>query len=151
MTYGIVDIAITPAVCRAQAEMGADRLWVRLQGAPRIRPVLDERNRVHRTARQLLYGIGFGNGRPYVQHRGGPQGFLKVLDDRTLAFIDHRGNRLYISTGNLAENDRTCLFLMDYPARTRLKIRSWNSTRTRCSRRASQTVNMEPRLNAFSS
>jgi hypothetical protein len=61
-------------------------------------------------------------GWPYVQHRGGPPGFLKVLDDRTLAFVDYRGNRQYISTGNLAENDRTCLFLMDYPARTRLKI-----------------------------
>jgi predicted pyridoxine 5'-phosphate oxidase superfamily flavin-nucleotide-binding protein len=62
------------------------------------------------------------SGWPYVQHRGGPLGFLKVLDDRTLAFVDYRGNRQYISTGNLADNDRTCLFLMDYPARTRLKI-----------------------------
>jgi predicted pyridoxine 5'-phosphate oxidase superfamily flavin-nucleotide-binding protein len=61
-------------------------------------------------------------GWPYVQHRGGPPGFLKVLDDRTLAFLDYRGNRQYISTGNLAENDRICLFLIDYPARTRLKI-----------------------------
>jgi predicted pyridoxine 5'-phosphate oxidase superfamily flavin-nucleotide-binding protein len=61
-------------------------------------------------------------GWPYVQHRGGPRGFLKVIDDRTLAFADYRGNRQYISTGNIAANDRVSLFLMDYPRRTRLKI-----------------------------
>jgi predicted pyridoxine 5'-phosphate oxidase superfamily flavin-nucleotide-binding protein len=61
-------------------------------------------------------------GWPYVQHRGGPRGFLKVIDARTLAFADYRGNRQYISTGNLAADDRACLFLMDYPRRARLKI-----------------------------
>ncbi len=61
-------------------------------------------------------------GWPYVQHRGGPRGFLKVVDDRTLAFADYSGNRQYISTGNVAANSRACLFLMDYPRRTRLKI-----------------------------
>jgi len=61
-------------------------------------------------------------GWPYVQHRGGPAGFLRVLDDRTLAFADFRGNRQYISIGNLAADDRTALILMDYPRRRRLKI-----------------------------
>ena len=61
-------------------------------------------------------------GWPYVQHRGGPRGFLKLIDDRTLAFADYRGNRQYISTGNLAADDRACLFLMDYAHRARLKI-----------------------------
>ena len=61
-------------------------------------------------------------GWPYVQHRGGPRGFLKCVDDRTLAFADYRGNRQYISTGNLAADDRACLFLMDYADRARLKI-----------------------------
>ncbi len=61
-------------------------------------------------------------GWPYVQHRGGPPGFLKQLDERTLAFADRRGNRQYISVGNLAADDRTCLFLMDYGRRARLKI-----------------------------
>ena len=61
-------------------------------------------------------------GCPYVQHRGGPRGFLKVVDEKTLAFADYRGNRQYISTGNLAADDRACLFLMDYPHRARLKI-----------------------------
>jgi predicted pyridoxine 5'-phosphate oxidase superfamily flavin-nucleotide-binding protein len=61
-------------------------------------------------------------GWPYVQHRGGPRGFLKVLDEHSLAFADYRGNKQYISTGNVAANDRVCLFLMDYPRKARLKI-----------------------------
>jgi uncharacterized protein len=62
------------------------------------------------------------NGWPYIQHRGGPVGFLHLMDNRTLAFADFRGNRQMLSTGNLAANDRVALFLMDYPQRTRLKI-----------------------------
>jgi len=62
------------------------------------------------------------NGWPYIQHRGGPLGFLHEMDNRTLAFADYRGNRQLLSTGNLAVNDRVALFLMDYPQRTRLKI-----------------------------
>jgi hypothetical protein len=62
------------------------------------------------------------DGWPYIQHRGGPTGFLAVLDDRTLAFADYAGNKQYITTGNLTENDRFAMFLMDYPGRTRLKI-----------------------------
>ncbi len=61
-------------------------------------------------------------GWPYIQHRGGPPGFLKVLDDRTLAFADFAGNKQFISTGNLTKDDRVALFLVDYPGRTRLKI-----------------------------
>jgi predicted pyridoxine 5'-phosphate oxidase superfamily flavin-nucleotide-binding protein len=61
-------------------------------------------------------------GWPYVQHRGGPPGFLRVIDDKTLAFADFRGNRQYISLGNVAADDRACLILMDYPRRARLKI-----------------------------
>src|ERR1700729_1593058 len=60
-------------------------------------------------------------GWPYIQHRGGPRGFLRVVDDRTLAFADYRGNRQYISVGNAAADDRACLFLMDYAHRARLK------------------------------
>jgi len=62
------------------------------------------------------------DGWPYLQHRGGPAGFLQVLDEHTLAFADYAGNKQYISTGNLTVNDRFALFLMDYPNRTRLKI-----------------------------
>ncbi|RVU35283.1 pyridoxamine 5'-phosphate oxidase [Hwanghaeella grinnelliae] len=63
-----------------------------------------------------------GEGQPYIQHRGGPEGFLQVLDPRTLAFADYAGNRQYISTGNLTENDKVFLFLMDYQNRQRIKI-----------------------------
>lgn len=62
------------------------------------------------------------NSWPYVQHRGGPQGFLKVIDSETLAFADFRGNRQYISTGNFRTNDKVALFFMDYVNRTRLKV-----------------------------
>ena len=62
------------------------------------------------------------NGWPYIQHRGGSAGFLRVWDPQTLAFADYRGNRQMLSTGNLAANDRVALFLMDYPQRTRVKI-----------------------------
>jgi predicted pyridoxine 5'-phosphate oxidase superfamily flavin-nucleotide-binding protein len=62
------------------------------------------------------------DGWPYIQHRGGPTGFLAVLDNRTLAFADYAGNKQYISTGNLSANDRFAIFLMDYPNQTRLKI-----------------------------
>jgi predicted pyridoxine 5'-phosphate oxidase superfamily flavin-nucleotide-binding protein len=59
---------------------------------------------------------------PYIQHRGGPAGFLRVLDEKTIAFADFRGNRQFVSAGNLAKNDRVALFLMDYPHQARLKI-----------------------------
>jgi predicted pyridoxine 5'-phosphate oxidase superfamily flavin-nucleotide-binding protein len=62
------------------------------------------------------------DGWPYIQHRGGPRGFLRVLDRRTLAFADYSGNKQYITAGNLSANDRFALFLMDYPNRTRLKV-----------------------------
>jgi len=62
------------------------------------------------------------NGWPYVQFRGGPKGFLKVIDDSTIAYVDFRGNGQYISTGNINDNNKTSLFLMDYPSQRRLKI-----------------------------
>ncbi len=61
-------------------------------------------------------------GQPYIQHRGGPKGFLKVIDSKTLGFADFSGNRQYISYGNLQDNNKICLFLMDYPNRTRIKL-----------------------------
>jgi len=67
------------------------------------------------------------DGQPYIQHRGGPKGFLRVLDEKTLAFADFSGNRQYITTGNLAENARAFIFLMDYANRQRVKL--WGSAR----------------------
>jgi predicted pyridoxine 5'-phosphate oxidase superfamily flavin-nucleotide-binding protein len=72
-------------------------------------------------------GTASADGQPYIQHRGGPPGFLRVLDERTIAFADYRGNRQYISTGNLSENPRVHLFLIDYAHRRRIKI--WGTAR----------------------
>ena len=66
-------------------------------------------------------------GAPYIQHRGGPKGFIKVLDDKTLGFADYAGNRQYITIGNLADNDRAYLFLLDFAARRRIKV--WGRAR----------------------
>lgn len=67
------------------------------------------------------------SGQPYIQHRGGPKGFMRALDDHTLGFVDYSGNRQYISTGNLTENDKICLFLVDYVHRQRVKV--WGTAR----------------------
>ena len=122
MPYGFLDIAITPSVRAAQAAMGAEGLWQDFKG----RRAFDRFTAAETTfiaARDSFYMATVSEtGWPYVQHRGGPPGFLKQLDERTLAFADRRGNRQYISVGNLAADDRTCLFLMDYGRRARLKI-----------------------------
>ncbi len=122
MSYGFLDIATTPSVRAAQAEMGADAHWAAFAGNRAFdRFTANESNFL--AARDSFYIATVSeDGWPYVQHRGGPAGFLKMVDDRTLAFADYRGNRQYISTGNLAANDRACLILMDYPRRARLKI-----------------------------
>lgn len=122
MSYGFLDIAMTPGVRAAQAAMGSDHLWTDFKGHRTF-----DRFTVNEAAfiadRDSFYIATVSEtGWPYMQHRGGPRGFLNVVDDRTLAFADYRGNRQYISIGNLAMNDRACLFLMDYPRRGRLKI-----------------------------
>ncbi len=122
MSYGFLDIAITPSVRAAQAEMGVDSLWSDFQGHRAFDRFTD--NEVAFIAERDSFYIATVSetGWPYVQHRGGPRGFLKVVDDRTLAFADFRGNRQYISTGNLQANDKVSLFLMDYRHRARLKV-----------------------------
>jgi len=122
MPYGFLDIAVTPSVQAAQAEMGADKLWANFKGHRTFDRFTDDEMAFIADRDSFYIASVSETGWPYVQHRGGPRGFLKVLDDRTLAFADYRGNRQYISTGNFAANDRACLFLMDYPRRARLKI-----------------------------
>ena len=122
MAYGFLDIAITPSVKAAQAAMGADAIWSDFRGHREFDRFTDAET-AFIAGRDSFYMASVSEtGWPYVQHRGGPPGFLKVLDDRTLAFADYRGNRQYISTGNFAANDRASLILMDYPSRSRLKI-----------------------------
>ncbi|MDQ0512492.1 pyridoxamine 5'-phosphate oxidase family protein [Ancylobacter amanitiformis] len=122
MTYGFLDIAVTPSVRAVQAEMGVDHLWQDFKGE-RTSDRFTENEAMFIAARDSFYMASVSEtGWPYVQHRGGPRGFLKLVDERTLAFADYRGNLQYISAGNLAADSRACLFLMDYTRRARLKI-----------------------------
>jgi predicted pyridoxine 5'-phosphate oxidase superfamily flavin-nucleotide-binding protein len=122
MSYGFLDIAMTPGVRAAQAANGSAEVYANFRGH-RSFDAFTEAEAEFIAARDSFYMATVSEtGWPYVQHRGGPPGFLRVLDPKTLACADFRGNRQYISVGNLGANDRTCLFLMDYPHRQRLKI-----------------------------
>ena len=122
MPNAFLTIATTPSVLAAQVANGSAGLYDKVGGSrPSDRLGLGESAFV--AARDSFYMASVSeSGWPYVQHRGGPQGFLKTLDETTLAFPDFRGNRQYISLGNAASNDRIALFLMDYPNRRRLKL-----------------------------
>jgi uncharacterized protein len=121
MPYHFLEVAVTPSVRAAQAAMGADQIWLGTQDRPS--DTFTDQEIAFIASRDSFYMASVSEtGWPYVQHRGGKPGFLKVVDQQTLAFADYRGNRQYISAGNLAANDRACLFLMDYARRARLKI-----------------------------
>lgn len=122
MAYGFLDIATTPGVRAVQAAMGSDHVWEGFKGR-RTFDRFTENEAAFIAERDSFYIATVSEtGWPYVQHRGGPRGFLTMLDDRTLAFADYRGNRQYITTGNTTSDDRVCLFLIDYPERARLKV-----------------------------
>jgi predicted pyridoxine 5'-phosphate oxidase superfamily flavin-nucleotide-binding protein len=122
------DVAFTPAVKAVQERRGSRKLYRRVEErrgwqttvTPDLAAFLAERDSAYLATANAA-------GQPYVQHRGGPKGFIHVLDDKTLGFADFVGNRQYITTGNLAENDRAFLFLMDYAHRHRIKI--WGRAR----------------------
>jgi len=122
MPYGFLDIATTPSVRAEQQASGSDRVY-RNYKADRAFDRFTPDEVAFIAARDSFYmATASETGWPYVQHRGGPRGFLKVVDEKTLAFADYRGNRQYISAGNLAADARAALILVDYPARARLKI-----------------------------
>ncbi|MBK4723011.1 pyridoxamine 5'-phosphate oxidase family protein [Azospirillum sp. YIM DDC1] len=122
MGFGFLDIAVTPAVRSVQKKLGVAHMWGNFKGRREFDRFSD-REAAFIAGRDSFYmATTSETGWPYLQHRGGPGGFLKLLDDRTLAFADYRGNFQYISVGNLSANDKACLFLMDYPRRARLKI-----------------------------
>lgn len=122
MAYGFLDIATTPSVRAVQDEMGSGPYWSEFKG-DRAFDRFTDNEAGFIAARDSFYMASVSEtGWPYVQHRGGPAGFLKLVDDRTLAFADYRGNRQYISAGNVRTDGRVCLFLMDYARRSRLKI-----------------------------
>jgi len=128
MTSPTSDIAFTPAVKALQERNGSRAGYARMAEkkdwhdtvTPDLAAFLAERD-------SFYLASASAEGRPYIQHRGGPKGFLKVLDDKRLAFADFGGNRQYISAGNLSENDQAAIFLMDYPNRRRLKL--WGRAR----------------------
>jgi len=122
MSYGFLDVATTPSVRAVQARMGANRIWQDFKGHREFDRFTENEAAFIADRDSFYLATVSETGWPYVQHRGGPRGFLKLVDDHTLAFADYRGNRQYISTGNLAAEDRACLLLMDHRHRARLKI-----------------------------
>lgn len=117
------DVAFTPAVKAIQARKGSRKAYANMEQGhgwrTRIEPELAE---VIAAQRSFFLATASADGQPYIQHRGGPAGFLRVLDEQTLAFADFAGNRQYISQGNLTENPKVQLFLIDYARRRRVKI-----------------------------
>jgi predicted pyridoxine 5'-phosphate oxidase superfamily flavin-nucleotide-binding protein len=122
MAYGFLDIAATPGVRAAQAAMGSDKVWQDFAGHREFNRFTPDEAAFIAQRDSFYMATVSETGWPYVQHRGGPPGFLKLIDETTLAFADYRGNRQYISLGNLAGDDRASLILMDYAGRARLKI-----------------------------
>lgn len=122
MTARYLDLMFSPAVKAVQQQNGSRDAYAKRDGATES-DVLTENEAQFIATRDSFYMASVGaSGWPYVQHRGGPMGFLRVLGGRTIGFADFRGNRQYVSVGNLADDNRVALFLMDYPRRARLKL-----------------------------
>jgi len=117
------DLAFTPSVKAVQARKGSRRAYARMEEAggwsTRITPDLKD---FIEAQTSIFFATANGSGQPYVQHRGGPPGFLRVLDDQTIGFVDFSGNRQFITTGNLLENPQAQLFLIDYASGHRVKV-----------------------------
>jgi len=122
------DVAFTPAVKAVQERRGSRKMYRRVEAkggwettiTPDLAAFIADRDSVY-------LATANAQGQPYIQHRGGPKGFIHVLDEKTLGFADFAGNRQYITTGNLAENDRAFMFFMDYAHKRRLKL--WGRAR----------------------
>jgi uncharacterized protein len=122
------DVAFTPAVKAIQERRGSRKAYKRVEDkggwhttvTPELAAFLAERDSAYLATANAA-------GQPYIQHRGGPKGFIRVIDEKTLGFVDFTGNQQYITTGNLAENDRAFIFLMDYAERRRVKL--WGRAR----------------------
>lgn len=122
------DVAFTPTVKAIQEERGSREAYARMEAGGGFRTEIDERLIAMLAATNTAYlGTVNGDGQPYIQHRGGPRGFIRVIGKRTLGFVDYVGNRQYVSTGNLKDNDKAFLFLMDYARKARIKI--WGRAR----------------------
>ncbi|TPK77395.1 pyridoxamine 5'-phosphate oxidase [Mesorhizobium sp. B2-4-15] len=124
----ISDVAFTPTVKAIQARKGSRQSYARVEErggwqadiTPDLAAFIEAQTSV-------FLSTANGDGQPYIQHRGGPAGFLKVLDEKTIGFADFSGNRQFITQGNLADNPRAFLFLIDYMLRQRIKV--WGTAR----------------------
>jgi predicted pyridoxine 5'-phosphate oxidase superfamily flavin-nucleotide-binding protein len=122
------DIAFTPAVKAIQTAKGSRDAYAHVEARGGWRTEIDERlAALLAEANSIYLATASADGQPYIQHRGGPKGFVKMLDKQTLAFADYSGNRQYITQGNLAENPKAYIFVMDYAHRRRVKL--WGEAR----------------------
>jgi uncharacterized protein len=122
------DVAFTPAVKSVQTRKGSRTAYARLEERGGWRTEIDEELAAFLQQTNSFYlATASADGQPYIQHRGGPKGFIGILDKQTLAFADYAGNRQYISLGNLSENAKAYIFVMDYAHRQRVKI--WGEAR----------------------
>ncbi|MCF8450339.1 MAG: pyridoxamine 5'-phosphate oxidase family protein [Taibaiella sp.] len=122
MAKNFAEIAFTPEVRKLQEKMGSRASYARME-RDTWQDGLTESEAEFISQRDSFYMASIGeNGFPYIQHRGGPKGFIKVLDAKNLGFIDFKGNMQFITVGNLATNNNVSLIMVDYPAKTRLKI-----------------------------
>jgi predicted pyridoxine 5'-phosphate oxidase superfamily flavin-nucleotide-binding protein len=122
------DVAFTPAVKAIQTRKGSRDAYADVEERGGWRTEIDENLAAFLgETNSLFFATASADGQPYIQHRGGPKGFVKVLDKSTLAFADYSGNRQYITQGNLSENPKAHIFVMDYAHRHRVKI--WGEAR----------------------
>lgn len=128
MTTPSIDVAFTPTVKALQTARGSRAGYARMEENGGFRTeVSDDLATFLATVDTAYLATTNASGQPYAQHRGGPKGFIRLIGDNTLAFADYAGNRQYITTGNLADNDKAFLFLMDYAHRRRIKL--WGRAR----------------------
>ncbi|MDA9502059.1 pyridoxamine 5'-phosphate oxidase family protein [Bradyrhizobium sp. CCBAU 11357] len=121
------DVAFSPAVKTIQARKGSREAYARSEQRGWRTEVDDNLAAFLADANSFYFATASADGQPYIQHRGGPKGFLKVLDKQTLAFADYAGNQQFITQGNLSENPKAYIFVMDYAHRRRVKI--WGEAR----------------------
>lgn len=123
------DVAFSPTVKAVQSERGSRAAYARVErGGGFEEVVTGDLAGFLADIDTAFLATASGDGQPYVQHRGGPRGFIRPLDPHTIGFLDFAGNRQYVSTGNLRDNDRVCLLLVDYARRRRIKV--WGTART---------------------
>jgi len=122
------DVAFSPAVKAIQTRKGSREAYAEREQRGGFRTEIDENLAAFlANANSFYFATASADGQPYIQHRGGPKGFIKALDKRTLAFADFGGNRQYITQGNLSENAKAYIFVMDYAHRRRVKL--WGEAR----------------------